>query len=106
MPGFNQRGPMNEGPMTGRQMGRCATASDRSATNTDPAWGTPGYGRGGFIGGRRCRGFRWRASMTESVPVQDDSENIATTGKLLSHIQRLEMEIEALKDQVQQGSNS
>lgn len=23
MPGFNQRGPMGEGPLTGRKMGRC-----------------------------------------------------------------------------------
>lgn len=23
MPGFNQKGPMGEGPMTGRKMGKC-----------------------------------------------------------------------------------
>lgn len=105
MPGFNQRGPMNEGPMTGRQMGRCAKGSDRLVPNTDPTWGTPGYGRSGFMGGQRCRGFRWRAVMAETAPVQDDQENIAT-GKVLSQIERLEKEIEALKDQVQQDSNS
>ena len=44
MPGFNQMGPENKGPMTGRGMGRCA----RNETSEEPSrdfWG----------GGRRCR---------------------------------------------------
>lgn len=59
MPGFNQTGPMGQGPMTGRRMGRCsspettaqkqATPSPQNASNTQP--GTfqgrgLGYGRG------------------------------------------------------------
>lgn len=105
MPGFNQRGPMNEGPMTGRQMGRCATGGDHVDPTPSSAWGTPGYGRGSFMGGRRCRGFRWRAAMAETLPVQSDSESVATE-RLLSQIQRLEMEIETWKKRVQQDNNN
>ena len=43
MPGFNQMGPENKGPMTGRGMGRCA--NNDTPENTDPE----------FRGGRRCR---------------------------------------------------
>ncbi|MCP4720380.1 MAG: DUF5320 domain-containing protein [Desulfobacteraceae bacterium] len=51
MPGFNQQGPSNQGPMTGRGMGRC--------TN-DPMATSPNFGRGQFrdqgAGFRRGRG--------------------------------------------------
>lgn len=32
MPGFNQTGPMGQGPMTGRRMGRC-TAQEATGQN-------------------------------------------------------------------------
>jgi len=47
MPGFNQRGPLNEGPMTGRGLGRCAVPSQDAGGTQDATWNTQGYGRGG-----------------------------------------------------------
>jgi len=41
MPGFNQTGPMGQGPMTGRKMGRCSspenTPQNRTAQANDNA---------------------------------------------------------------------
>lgn len=55
MPGRNGRGPLGEGPMTGRRMGRCG--ADRPAvkgSETAPAYG-PGFGgRGHGWRHRRC----------------------------------------------------
>lgn len=65
MPGFNQTGPMGQGPMTGRRMGRCAnlgtspknpaTDSNENANENVP----DGFqGRGfGCRGGRGRQGF-------------------------------------------------
>lgn len=53
MPGFNQRGPENQGPMTGGRRGVCT-----GTANTGQGFGNGmGYGRGN---GRRCggKGFR------------------------------------------------
>ncbi len=53
MPGFNQRGPENQGPMTGGRRGVCT-----GAMNSGQDFGSGmGYGRGN---GRRCgaRGFK------------------------------------------------
>ena len=70
MPGLNQTGPMGQGPMTGRRMGRCTnygattnrdnTASsdnqaERQAENFDDRNFDFGRGRGG-----RGRGFGFR----------------------------------------------
>lgn len=69
MPGFNQKGPNGEGPMTGRRMGRCtdfgareanrgvSSAENLSDNDTQQAFGrgmgrSQGAGRG--MGG--CRG--------------------------------------------------
>jgi hypothetical protein len=52
MPGFNRRGPENQGPMTGRGRGLCT--GNAGYTGYDTGFGTgfgPGYGRG--------RGRRW-----------------------------------------------
>ncbi len=51
MPGFNQRGPMNEGPMTGRQRGICT-----GYAMSGQGFGGRGYGMGSGMGrgmGRR-----------------------------------------------------
>jgi hypothetical protein len=69
MPGFNQKGPMGQGPMTGRRMGRCTNfganpkdqpvaenedASNLAADNL-PAQGL-GLGRGRGLGLGRGQG--------------------------------------------------
>lgn len=63
MPGFNQKGPMGEGPMTGRRFGRCsnfgATAKKQDASQTEDQkaglpenFQGPGFGPGRRMGGR------------------------------------------------------
>lgn len=65
MPGFNQTGPMGQGPMTGRRMGRCtnfgakqsnAPSSEGNNQQDDSLSRSFRFGRG--QGGRvRGRGF-------------------------------------------------
>lgn len=67
MPGLNQTGPLGQGPMTGRRMGRCnASGADlknqESDTNNHPNDNLPenfyGKGRGMDLRcGRRGKGF-------------------------------------------------
>jgi hypothetical protein len=63
MPGFNRRGPMGEGPMTGRRIGRCTgygsniekTETTRNQRSEDiPEYFPRGFG---FGRGRAGRGF-------------------------------------------------
>lgn len=48
MPGFNQTGPMGQGPRTGRGMGKCkgTPVEDTTIDNNTPATGA-GQGQGG-----------------------------------------------------------
>ena len=55
MPGFNQQGPMGQGPMTGRKMGRCTnfgigrrnqTTPENIENPTDDFFPRRGAGRG------------------------------------------------------------
>ena len=65
MPGFNQTGPMGQGPMTGRKMGRCANGGENLKNDTDNLNENVNenmpenfQGRGfGFGQGRGRRGF-------------------------------------------------
>jgi hypothetical protein len=65
MPGFNQTGPMGQGPMTGRKMGRCsnlgtnpqnqsAESKDNAIENMPENFRERGFG---FGRGRGRRGF-------------------------------------------------
>ncbi len=65
MPGFNQTGPMGQGPMTGRRMGRCTnfganlknqTDEIKESTNENPSENIQGR-EFGFGRGRGGRGF-------------------------------------------------
>ena len=65
MPGFNQRGPMGQGPMTGRRMGRCtnygATVISKETTPSEnQAEREPDDFPGRGFGFGRGRGFRGR----------------------------------------------
>ena len=70
MPGFNKTGPVGQGPMTGRRMGRCTnfgaskkdneSTSSENRTEREPENLTGrgfGFGRGS---GFRGRGLRFR----------------------------------------------
>lgn len=74
MPGLNRKGPLGQGPMTGRRMGRCtnfgkalekeknaeSNAQSDMPDDTTPGWGW-GRGRGrGNGGGGRGMGNRMR----------------------------------------------
>jgi hypothetical protein len=66
MPGFNQTGPVGQGPMTGRRMGKCTSFGAGKITQTDESNQAPenmqqGFGLGMGLGrGARGRGFRGR----------------------------------------------
>ena len=62
MPGLNQTGPMGQGPMTGRKVGRCTnfgarlknqTDTNNENSDKDPSVNLPGRG----LGNRWGRGF-------------------------------------------------
>jgi len=70
MPGFNRKGPLGQGPMTGRKMGRCTNFGEKlknqdSTTTENPNKNIPenfqgrglGFGRGR---GGRGLGLGWR----------------------------------------------
>lgn len=94
MPGFNQRGPMNEGPMTGRGRGRCTDSADFEQ-------GFPGrgnaagmgrqYGRRGFQAQARGRGY---GQWTPPVAGSGNQETLQDS------VDRLEKELTAIKDQL------
>jgi Family of unknown function (DUF5320) len=105
MPGFNQRGPMNEGPMTGRRRGTCTgTPADTGqgfADNTNARGYGGGMGR--RMGRRGCqtpgRGMgygQWNAP----APMPDS----ANQDTLQNRVNTLEAELSALKDQLRTRS--
>ena len=61
MPGFDQRGPAGQGPMTGRKMGRCtnfaATKGNQPSGENLNEGNLPESNGRGFGFGRRPRGF-------------------------------------------------
>ncbi|MBA3009863.1 MAG: DUF5320 domain-containing protein [Proteobacteria bacterium] len=96
MPGFNQRGPMNEGAMTGRKRGTCPGATmDTNSTNVR------GSGRG--MGRRKCqatgRGMgygRWTTLAPAPGSVNQDT--------LQNRVNLLEAELSAIKNQLRTRS--
>ncbi len=96
MPGFNQRGPRNEGPMTGWGRGVCTG-------NTDPAYGA-GIRRGRGMG-MRCRGGRggyggrgmgYGGRQGGYVP----AGNVDLKEDLQARADMLEAELSAIKNQL------
>lgn len=81
MPGFNKRGPENQGPMTGRRMGDCAR---NQASNQ------AGFGRG-CGNGRRMRNAQQYMSSQQSVSTKED---------LAQRAHDLEKELEAVKQEL------
>ncbi len=102
MPGFNQRGPMNEGAMTGRGRGNCTST-------VDPAQGFEG--RGSAMGmGRQCGrrggqgpGFRrdpgqWTTAAPTAASVTNET--------LRNSVDMLEAELVAVKQQLKDLTGS
>ena len=100
MPGFNQRGPMNEGPMTGRRMGDCVRGVDTGSRNS--AFVPMGNGRGRGMGKRAGQGpgggQRYgRMGMDTSIPPSEDT--------LKLRVQTLETELNAIRNELTKLSN-
>ena len=89
MPGLNGQGPMNQGSMTGRGLGRCA-APGASEDYLDTAGRGFVRGRGGQ---RRCRFFQ--TARFEGPQMADNRPSLLET--LLDKTARLEEELAALR---------
>ncbi len=103
MPGFNQQGPMNQGPMTGGGRGTCANGPMPGSTGFERGRSNgPGFGARGAGGGfRRGRGFCQgqgggrgyaRESAASPAPV--------TRETLEQRADRLEAELNAVKEEL------
>lgn len=108
MPGFNQRGPMNEGPMTGWKRGACTgTAADDQGFvgTTDPQGYGRGMGRGRGNTGRNSRGCQapgrgmgyGRGASPAPTPGSSDQD-------MQNRVNMLEAELSAIKDQLKNQS--
>ena len=101
MPGFNQRGPMNEGPMTGRRQGTCVGGVDTGAQGS--AFTTMGYGQGRGMGRRRGQGPGGGQGYGRMSTVSPPS---TTEESLKLRIQTLEAELDAIKNELTKSSNA
>ncbi|MCD4675159.1 MAG: DUF5320 domain-containing protein [Desulfobacula sp.] len=95
MPGFNQRGPMNEGPMTGRGQGVCGRGAGIGAQGS--TFDTMGYGRGRGNGRRGGQGPGWGRDYGQMDTV---SPPPATKESLTRRAQTLEQELDAIKNEL------
>ena len=103
MPGFNQRGPMNEGAMTGRGLGRCAAPGRDVGRTSDTRGNEPGYGRsrGRAMGRGRCRRTWW------DVDADGDSRRLQPPGEdMVKKVYQLERELSALKNDLEKMNKS
>lgn len=64
MPGFNQKGPMGEGPMTGRKMGKCTNFGVKNVGSVEEPTDE------NLVRGRRGLGVRRCFGLGEVVPVK------------------------------------
>lgn len=94
MPGFNQRGPMDDGPMTGRGKGTCAPG------NSGQGFANQGNMGENFRGFGRCLGKRGRGYGQWTTPAQD----FVNQDTLQNRIDMLEAELSAIKNQLKNQS--
>ncbi len=102
MPGFNQRGPMNEGPMTGGGRGYCTGAVDQ-AQGFAGRGNAMGMGRQGGRRGFQAPGWGRGAGQWAGTAPAMGSVNQDT---LQNSVDRLETELAALKNQLKNLSES
>lgn len=68
MPGFNQKGPMGEGPMTGRKMGKCTDFGTKNSSSSEETINE------NFVRGGRGFGMRRGLGFGQNRAVQDFEE--------------------------------
>lgn len=110
MPGFNQRGPMNEGSMTGRQRGTCTGAAVDTGQGFADRTNARGYGggmgrgmgrRGCQAPGRGMGGGKWNSPA--STPGSMDQDTLVNQN-MQNRVNMLEAELSAIKDQLRTRS--
>ena len=90
MPGFDLRGPLGQGPMTGRQRGMCR------GTDTESFSGFA-RGQGGGFGLRRGFGnIKNQRNRFENTPANDSGPETGTASELASLKMRYQAAIEML----------
>jgi len=100
MPGFNQRGPMNEGPMTGRGMGQCSGTYTQDTGA--PAYGY-GQGRGMGMGRRGGQPLQQGRGMGRGAQMQMTPQAPPPTkASLAARAQQLEAELESIQNELKQ----
>lgn len=97
MPGLNQRGPLNEGPMTGGRRGECTSTHTpgQRFSGRGAAGGRPGMGR--RCGRRAGQGYGWRTGFDEEFD-QPTVQQAATKDSFMDRVEFLEAELAAIKD--------
>ena len=102
MPGFNQRGPMNNGPMTGRGRGVCTG-------NITPGQGFAGegYTMGRGLGRRGCRAAGWGSGRAGNYgPWAGPTPVVSTQAILQNRAAMLEAELAEIKNQLNKRTES
>lgn len=97
MPGFNRRGPENQGSMTGRGRGLCTGAAD--SVQGFATWYGPGFGRG--------RGRRWRQGglgSKRSMGPSQTAPDARNDNDLEARAKWLEAELAAVKQRLHDPS--
>lgn len=92
MPGFDRRGPMGDGPMTGGGFGHCG--SGKRLRFDGPGVGQGGTPRGGGAG--RCWGGGRGRWYQEHERWEDESD----TAGVENFVQKLVHEVEELRQQI------
>ena len=105
MPGINQRGPMNDGPMTGRGRGVCTgnVAAGQGFAN--------GSGMGRGLGRRGCQALgrqnsRGRGWAGDCGPWASPVPTVSTEAILQNKAAMLEAELAEIKNQLNKLSES
>jgi len=94
MPGFNQRGPMNDGPMTGRRQGRC-TDTFGPGQSFSREMETNNMGRRCRRQGFQARGRGYNQEISNGKPLFTNEKD-----NLQNHADMLEKELMAVKRQI------
>lgn len=104
MPGFNQRGPMNEGPATGRRRGFCtgAVETGQGFSRRENAGGY-GIGMARRQGRRGCLATGWGGGV-DPRPAPINASVVENT--LQDRADRLEAELAEVKIQLKRLSES
>ena len=98
MPGFNQGGPLNEGPMTGRGSGRCAIQGQ------DPTreWTGPGFRRARGTAKMKCQRIRCRENVSEHPGMAATELELETEESLSRRAKILEAELQSIQERIAQ----